>query len=652
MVNVETSDPLDITPCGIYGYGETEDYALIVSIPSCFPPSNLNATPIDPGTELLGWTTGGASVWNIAYGTGAFTPPAGTIVHNVTSNPYLLNGLIPSTTYSFYVQDSCGAGNVSVWTGPFTFTTLATCPGVDSIRTVSVGFDQAVINWHEKGLATSWQVEYGVAGFTQGAGIRQVLSTRPMTLTPLAENTQYDVYIRSICAAGDTSTWSPVFQFATPCDFATVPYLEDFETSSANCWTIVDVDGGGTSWGLSTTYNHTTSGAYSAIHNYSADGMQDGYAYSPGIIMPATGSVKLAFWSYNVFPTWYYKNSLLISTNNGATYTELWTPSSVTAAWVKDSLDLSAYVNDTIILAFHYEGDDAHTWYVDDISITSVTANADLAVYQSNVSECDTLGWFNPPIVFTNAGSTTIPNGTVITATYQVDANTPVSENFTLTADLLPSGTTGFDFTTPLHFNQYTTYNCRYTIALSGDVNTANDTSEFTVSFTGRPVVNLGNDTSVCADASILLSAGNPGMTYNWWNGTHNQTVTLDSSFCSGLGTCNFWVEVEDANGCSMTDSIHVTWYVCSGIRENESNISLNIIPNPNNGSFTLDLGDLTGRTNVQVLDLNGRLIEERTLELKGSEKPAFDLSARGAGVYYLRLLNNENVAVQKIVVH
>jgi len=73
------------------------------------------------------------------------------------------------------------------------------------------------------------------------------------------------------------------------------------------------------------------------------------------------------------------------------------------------------------------------------------------------------------------------------------------------------------------------------------------DTASVTIIVTS-PVVNIGNDTSICGGDSIVLDAGNPGATYNWSTGDTTQTITVDTA-----GT--YWVEVNDSN-CIGMDTI------------------------------------------------------------------------------------------------
>jgi hypothetical protein len=105
-----------------YGNNMFIDDVTIEAIPSCNAPTLLTVTNITTTSAQLGWTTGGATLWNLEYGPQGFTPGTGTIIHNV-SNPYTLNGLVAGTVYDFYVQDSCSVSDLSSWAGPRTFTT-------------------------------------------------------------------------------------------------------------------------------------------------------------------------------------------------------------------------------------------------------------------------------------------------------------------------------------------------------------------------------------------------------------------------------------------------------------------------------------------------------------------------------------------------
>lgn len=103
------------------------DDLTIDEAPTCLDPSGFTASAISTTDIELSWTTGGATSWQIEYGTPGFTPGTGTVV-NALTNPFTVTGLTSGASYDFYVRDSCGAGDVSLWVGPASATTF-TCVG-------------------------------------------------------------------------------------------------------------------------------------------------------------------------------------------------------------------------------------------------------------------------------------------------------------------------------------------------------------------------------------------------------------------------------------------------------------------------------------------------------------------------------------------
>ena len=64
------------------------------------------------------------------------------------------------------------------------------------------------------------------------------------------------------------------------------------------------------------------------------------------------------------------------------------------------------------------------------------------------------------------------------------------------------------------------------------------------------PIVDLGNDTNLCANESIDLFAGS-GFTYLWQDGSTDSSLTATIS-----GTYD--VTITDINGCTASDSINI----------------------------------------------------------------------------------------------
>lgn len=153
------------------------------------------------------------------------------------------------------------------------------------------------------------------------------------------------------------------------------PYAEGFEGIDfpPPGWNSINSDGTALQWLQTNSYNHTPGGEYAAFHNYNPTANEDGWFITPPVVIPDDGEYLLSFWSLNNYPSFYGKNSVLISTGSGNPaddeFVEVWTTPSVLNSWVKTSISLSDYVGLTIFFAFRYEGEDAHLWALDDILI-------------------------------------------------------------------------------------------------------------------------------------------------------------------------------------------------------------------------------------------------------------------------------------------
>ncbi len=83
-------------------------------MPSCPKPTGFTLLNANSNSINLSWS-GGASPWVVKYGPSGFNPNTSGTRVVASSNPFLLTGLSPNTTYDVYVKDSCGPTSVSVW---------------------------------------------------------------------------------------------------------------------------------------------------------------------------------------------------------------------------------------------------------------------------------------------------------------------------------------------------------------------------------------------------------------------------------------------------------------------------------------------------------------------------------------------------------
>jgi|TARA_B110000091_G_scaffold36910_1_gene39611 PKD repeat protein len=132
--------------------------------PICTPPTSLTLTNISPTSGNLGFSSGSGQS-QVAWGVSGFTPS--TSMGSVSSSPYILTGLISSTSYDAYVRDSCGPTFYSAWVGPITFSTLP-CPNISAVFTHSGTQLNRTFSASNPVLGHSYQWDFGDGN--QGVG--------------------------------------------------------------------------------------------------------------------------------------------------------------------------------------------------------------------------------------------------------------------------------------------------------------------------------------------------------------------------------------------------------------------------------------------------------------------------------------------------
>ncbi len=222
---------------------------------SCPPPDNLIVEEVTTETAASSWEAlGDENQWDLIYGPEGFDPyNGGTLVEGLDDLFYLLDDLEVYTWYDLYVRADCGDEDLSVWTGPATFRTLATCPEPVDLTVSQVTAEDAEVSWTPIGDETEWALVWGASGFDPDSGGELVegISSIPYVIDGLDPITEYDVYVKAICGAGDESVWIGPASFNTPCDIFQLPFTEDFHGASPDCWAFPDGEG---NWEFGSSY--------------------------------------------------------------------------------------------------------------------------------------------------------------------------------------------------------------------------------------------------------------------------------------------------------------------------------------------------------------------------------------------------------------
>jgi hypothetical protein len=86
------------------------------------------------------------------------------------------------------------------------------------------------------------------------------------------------------------------------------------------------------------------------------------------------------------------------------------------------------------------------------------------------------------------------------------------------------------------------------------------------------------------------------------------------------------------------------------GVPEQEQAFALSAIPNPTTGEVRLHVADMDGPATLEVLDVQGRRVQARSLELTGTTDALLDLSREAPGLYLVRLTCEGRMSTLRLV--
>jgi hypothetical protein len=178
----------------------------------CSSPTNVSAvrSTTDATKVTVSWSENAdGNSWQVQYGNRGFTIGTGTILA-AASSPKLISNLEGNVSYDFYVRSNCEANQNSIWVGPILVNGngIAACTTPSNLLATrsTTNSAEATLSWTAGGGENSWQIQYGIAGFTIGNGTTVNSATTTKTITGL-QTTSYDFYVRAVCSTTQNSTW-------------------------------------------------------------------------------------------------------------------------------------------------------------------------------------------------------------------------------------------------------------------------------------------------------------------------------------------------------------------------------------------------------------------------------------------------------------
>jgi PKD repeat protein len=118
--------------------------------------------------------------------------------------------------------------------------------------------------------------------------------------------------------------------------------------------------------------------------------------------------------------------------------------------------------------------------------------------------------------------------------------------------------------------------------------------------------------------------------------------LTVTDACGSDTDTLRIAIDVPDS---TCTINVHA-------IPSQLEGINLSIVPNPNTGTFQLQLSErLKFETIAQLYDLNGRVVYEQNLPLSSQTNREIKTKNLPTGVYFLRLMNRKQSQTHRVLI-
>lgn len=552
--------------------------------------------------------------------------------------------LTPGATYEYQVNGICGNINDN-WSEINTFTTVAECPQPSNLNVVTT-VNSASITW--TGASDSYVLRYR--------------DSRTQTLLS-----------------------------------------ESFENGISDEWTVVDADGDGFTWGLS---SELMSGyvAHSGSDMLSSQSFDfttgtltpDNWLITPAVALPENAeSINFRFY-VNVqdvaYPSEHYGVYISTTTTDLDAFSLLWEEDLNAAggthrtqgAWGEKNTDLTAYAGQTVYVAIrHFNSSNMFYFNLDDIAVVATIETLDWTEVTSATSPFELTGLPSNTTYYYQINGvcggnddnwtavntfTTLPFGYTITATAgdggtitpsgNVTVYETTSQSFTITANaeyrlasVMVDGAEAIDQLVDGVYT-FTNVNANHTIAATFE---AIPTYTITIRKESQGSVTY-NGTELQDNETVTVQEGaTPSFEIVGYTTTNGDrfiigTLTIDEEEVDVSGESpenqSFTYTFEPVNA---NHTLAVTFVFISSVNMSEAG-SMVVYPNPNNGTFSIDFSNFEGEATYQLIDARGAVVETQDINVMNGATMNFNHNLR-AGTYFVRIISGDKVYVGQIVV-
>jgi hypothetical protein len=158
--------------------------------------------------------------------------------------------------------------------------------------------------------------------------------------------------------------------------------------------------------------------------------------------------------------------------------------------------------------------------------------------------------------------------------------------------------------------------------------------------------INLGPDTTISTNESIVFIAPDGYESYLWSNSVTANSITIfGESYAPGT-ILHVWVRVTDGP-CIVSDTVYITIKNEFGFEELINN-EISVFPNPFHDEITIEL--MPDFERIEIYNLNGIAVYELELDQSNNRSNQVTIENLPQGIYILKIKLKEQNLIRKIV--